>query len=53
MNSYNLNVIASETGHLYYQCHTCGSKTITETGWTFYCDDCNDYVSVQLKGEQL
>ena len=46
--SRQLNRIAKETGHSYYKCDYCRGVEIEEYGWMFYCDDCNEYVSVKL-----
>ena len=47
-----LNKVAYERGHLYYECNYCKGKEVAESGWTNYCYDCDDYVSVTLKGKE-
>ena len=48
----DLNVIASETGHCYWECCHCKGKEIDETGFTFYCYTCDDDVQVRLIKER-
>ena len=51
--SRELNKVAYERGHLYYECNYCKGKKIDECGWVHYCFDCDDYVSVTLKGKEI
>ena len=48
----DLNVIASETGHCYWECCHCKGKEIDETGFTLYCYTCDDDVQVRLIKER-
>ena len=50
--SKDLNIIASETGHCYWECSYCKGKEIDETGFTFYCYTCDDDVQVRLIKER-
>ena len=51
--SRELNKVAYEMGYLYYECNYCKGKEIEEWGLLNYCYDCEDYVSIALKGKEI